>query len=573
MLYLRLLCPLHLLDCLRHHLQYLFPPSPRSIEDSEFIDNISADQGGGVAILTNTPVAISGCAFRGNSAVTKGGGVSVEGAAFSVTNCSFSGNRAKLGGGLAGFARAGFFLRGSVSASTFTDGSATDGGGVYVSPFLGTGASLTIQSSEFTRNHAERSGGAVAAEAGVAVVVSGGLGITANSAGSFGGAVATVSTTWPGAAPSAAVTASTLAVSDLALIRNTAGISGGAAWINGTAGWAVDFRNATFLQNSAAGATPRGGALSLENVRAASVTSCRFQNNTVVVFAPQTGLWASWVSSPFGSGSGGAIFAASPDASAASPAQLNVTDSVLAGNSAEYGGAVASVQGVRADLRGCRIAANAAWKAGGALFLDAPQKEAGSGSNSSSGSGDGGGTAVGGAGCVFSTNTAPLGGAAAVMGGHPLSVDSAAFQGNRADRGGALYVSAFAPPPVNGSTTRAASPALSPLRLARVTASDNRAEIGGFLFLEVRGRETGNRQLGEQKQSSQHASSPPARCKAWRSHAHVPTTGRELLSLGSLIGPDASCPTTTAPLAGCRDACGRARLRLLLRPLSGEQHR
>lgn len=357
--------------------------------------------------------------LRGNTAASNGGAVYVEGASFSVRNCSFESNRAPRGAGLAAFARAGSFLTGEVSQSRFSGGRATDGGGVYLSPYLGAGASLSLAATEFVGNGAERSGGGAAAEAGAALAVSSGSLFVRNSAAAFGGAFATVSTKWAATSAAAApvsVSVSAVHLTDTLLESNTAGISGGAAWVNGTDGWSVALLRTTFRTNAAAGATPRGGALSLESVGAAAVDLCRFENNSVVAAAPRAELWGSWVSSPFGQGSGGAIFAA---AAATTASTLRLTDTVFSGNSADSGGALASVQGVRTDIRNCTLSGNEARYDGGGLLLDSR--------------GVGAATEVHGEGTVFSGNVASRGGVVAVLAGHSCSLDGAAITGEAAN--------------------------------------------------------------------------------------------------------------------------------------------
>ncbi len=87
----------------------------------------SAVFGGGIANFSNntSTLIVSHSTFTDNSA-TEGGGI-YNNATLSVSHSTFTGNPATDGGGIANFGIGTL----SVSHSTFTDNSATDGGGIY----------------------------------------------------------------------------------------------------------------------------------------------------------------------------------------------------------------------------------------------------------------------------------------------------------------------------------------------------------------------------------------------------------------------------------------------------------
>ncbi len=311
--------------------------STATISNSIFTNNYA---GSGGSIFNYGTVTVSSSSFTGNSAGAYGGGLDNEDGEAIVTDCIFTSDSAGIGGGLANvFGRvtvsgtaftSNFAIVGSVdgggigggiandgaltvSDSTFTGNSASNGGGVY-NFMLGTatvsgstfsinsasgiggglynGGTATVTNSTFTSNSAVFGGGIDNYTS--AILTEGGSTFTSNSA-TFGGDGGGLSNY------------GTATVSDSTFFKNSADSGGGIE--NGTSGngsliGTVTVTNSTFTDNSATGnnggGIANGGMLvvsgssftdnssfyggGLSNYGTATVKSSTFASNTAVIY-------------------------------------------------------------------------------------------------------------------------------------------------------------------------------------------------------------------------------------------------------------------------------------------------
>ncbi len=97
-----------------------------TLTDCEFIANAAKD-GGGMYILEGSPM-LAGCAFTRNMASSRGGGMYNRGGNLTLTNCTLSGNTASDGGGMVNT----FYSSPTLTHCTFSRNSASyRGGGMF----------------------------------------------------------------------------------------------------------------------------------------------------------------------------------------------------------------------------------------------------------------------------------------------------------------------------------------------------------------------------------------------------------------------------------------------------------
>lgn len=225
-----------------------------------------------------------------------------------------------------------------------------------------------------------------------------------------------------------------------------------------------------------------GGAIFVESAPAADICSCAFVGNAAL----------SSSNGASGPSRGGALsfandgvymyseppqrvegFGPSPNVTAATVSACTFEE-----NAAGEGGAVAASQRVALVIDGCALSANAADSRGGALALFGDPAPAASSTAAAAVPPP---TTLVTGNTAFVANNATGGGAVvAVSGVHLLTFSGVSVVNNTAPRGAVVYLDPLTDP--------SAPPALS-----AVSAEGNAAEIGGFVFHEVRVRGRGRR--------------------------------------------------------------------------------
>jgi predicted outer membrane repeat protein len=164
-----------------------------TITASTFSGNAAGSYGGGGIYNYGGTVAVTASDFCGNSAAYDsagyggyGGGIlnGSSGLSVTVTASTFSGNTATDGGGGV-YSQSSFFplaLTGSTFSGNYAGGHGGSGGGIGVE-----GGAVTVGSSTFSGNRAELSGGGIWAGGGTLTVTNATLG--GNAAGANGGAI------------------------------------------------------------------------------------------------------------------------------------------------------------------------------------------------------------------------------------------------------------------------------------------------------------------------------------------------------------------------------------------------
>jgi predicted outer membrane repeat protein len=120
-----------------------------TVTNSAFTGNSASGAGGG--IYNFDALTVTGTTFTGDSSFVGGGIANVGAGVATVSKDTFSHDSAVFGGGIANFSNNTSTL--IVSHSTFTDNSATEGGGIY------NNATLSVSHSTFTGNSATDGGG------------------------------------------------------------------------------------------------------------------------------------------------------------------------------------------------------------------------------------------------------------------------------------------------------------------------------------------------------------------------------------------------------------------------------
>ncbi|ETO25189.1 Polymorphic membrane protein, partial [Reticulomyxa filosa] len=215
----------------------------------------------GVTPLVEQPLTISNSQFVNNLAASDGAGVAVMLASnYSVTNCLFRGNIARLSG-------AGFFdgngyatCRANISLmidSVFVNNSAQQvqicvcvcvfsrkGGGLFI-----RGCNTTVTNTTFRDNSAIGLGGSLMIDAASGRTMLSQLVVTNSQSGRHGGGIA--------------ITGGNVFLTNVTLMNNTASQNGGGLYVRGTQGWVlnVDLQNAVIDWNTAS----QGGGASIES--------------------------------------------------------------------------------------------------------------------------------------------------------------------------------------------------------------------------------------------------------------------------------------------------------------------
>lgn len=142
----------------------------------------TAGQGGALHVSDGVQLDDSGSFYTGNRAATDGGAIAHEsGGRLTVENLTLSANQAPSGRGGAVFVDGVSAV--SVLASSFSNGHAQHGGGMFVS---NVAPGVSIRESSFSENRATASGGGLAADASGEIRLAGGQ-FTGNQAADGGG--------------------------------------------------------------------------------------------------------------------------------------------------------------------------------------------------------------------------------------------------------------------------------------------------------------------------------------------------------------------------------------------------
>jgi hypothetical protein len=200
---------------------------PTTVINSQFIANAATGgQGGGLSVIGFTDV-ISGCAFRGNTALGKGGGMFlVKAKSLEITATKVTGNKSSdVGGGvvLYGYDTTAADSILKISKSQVSNNSSgSEGGGLYGFD----GFTLTMSSTSVDGNHAAIFGGGMA--------TAGGPGNTENvkiTGGDFSGN-GTPEATGSNGGGLGLESAGNVTISGTAIRNNECGVQGGGIYID-----------------------------------------------------------------------------------------------------------------------------------------------------------------------------------------------------------------------------------------------------------------------------------------------------------------------------------------------------
>lgn len=382
-----------------------------NILSTQFDDN-TASFGGGVANPLGI-VDISNSDFAGNSASQQGGGLwngffNDRSATARVTQSSFTDNSASDGGGIANLGIL------NVISTTFTDNSATQGGAIN------NQATLSAISSTFTTNHAAGDGGGLYSFGTDTLLL---CTFTSNSADGTGGGVQG---------------GNALYVEQSTFTSNTATRAGGLS-----VGSSTVINSSSFDQNVAT----YGGGIGAGN-GSLQLSGTTFTDNQ-----------ATYGAGIFNGGAG----------------QINAVDITLTGNVAtDHGGGIYNADITQVSIRSSTISGNTAAQGGG-LFNDVQGSVAIMQCKFEDNSAQSGGALYNeGTGFLTATLTLVSGNSAQSGGGlfnfGTAQIDNSTFEGNSADNGGAIY---------HGHDYDSAASLL----VVNVTIADNHAtQAGGGIF-------------------------------------------------------------------------------------------
>ena len=316
------------------------------LRDDDIGQNLS---GGGAVCILGDNHTITNSTFTNNTTInhlSNGGGVSAEGNNITVSNSTFNGNKAYCQG-------AGLYVNGNdaiLEGNIFLNNSQEPQSGreqnhgsssvpkAYVTPGGGAiainGSDANLEGNKLFTNNSEYRGGAILTSGhditltdniitgNVAVNHGGAIYVGANSSGTTtinGGSINanSVSSVESGNGYGGAIfTASDLVIDGTGFNNNSAGIGGGAIYIQGSAG--------------------------SNNHAELNITDATFTNNTVTGGYNQAGSYQS--------GYGGAIRGAYVD--------IDIKDTPLSNNTADAYGGVMFVAGANIDLDGCTVEGN-----------------------------------------------------------------------------------------------------------------------------------------------------------------------------------------------------------------------
>ena len=192
------------------------------------------------ALFANGPVAIEGCTFTANRAVSGDGGAIHAKSSVTVKNSRFKGNKANDGGAISGLSDI------NVYGCEFESNTAEYEGGAVL---LNKGS---VENSTFTENHATREGGALSLKENGKIINSS---FFKNTAGIMGGAFTT--------------SAGKLTLDGSSFTGNTA-VQGGAAHILNDA----EITDCDFTENGA----NEGGAIYANDMKG-DISGCEFNDN------------------------------------------------------------------------------------------------------------------------------------------------------------------------------------------------------------------------------------------------------------------------------------------------------
>lgn len=185
-----------------------------SITSSNFTQNTAQQNGAALYIVGSTQITMTGVTLDSNSAVVSGGGIHYQPKAaqpkMTITSCTITNNKAQSGAGVSLVSAASSPIVYVDNSNTYTGNVASlNGGGVYAHGSL---QSVTIQSSNYSGNQAS-TGGALFSSDPITFSITGTT-FTNNKASGSGGAVSMTS-------------ASQVSMTTCTVSNNEAGAAGG----------------------------------------------------------------------------------------------------------------------------------------------------------------------------------------------------------------------------------------------------------------------------------------------------------------------------------------------------------
>ena len=454
----------------------------------KFINNHSDGCGGAISAYGSLTVRNS--EFIGNTAASRGGAIyNSKSSAESVTrhteitNCTFDSNVATYGGAVALYASSMSYTEGAIAkitSSTFTanaasleagGASAANGGAIHADRQI----SLKIIDSLLDGNYAASEGGAIYA-ASMSVVSISGSTISSNTSSKHGGAIV--------------LRSSTMTVENTIFSENTTVNNGGAIYIsyqsNIDMNSVLSVSESTFIGNESEG---NGGAIYFtrrsidEKVTHLTVKDTDFISNRainggaiftasgVIAYMKDVSFQAN-AADKSESGDGGAMYIAG---SSIETDRASFLDNTATG----IGGALSISSGASVILNGINASGNTSGKSGGfALVDDASLNLYNSEINNNVSASTGGAIYFDADAKAniyntsFSGNSSINNGSAIMIytGGTTVLLHTVTFVGNNTEGYGTVYVS-------NSSTAK----------ICNVTATDNSAKRGGFLYVTTTG--------------------------------------------------------------------------------------
>ncbi len=459
-------------------------------------DNVATLGFGGGMFTRDCPsIAVSASLLAGNAAGGRyGGGIAAFNSTLQVTGCTLRNNAAPSGcGGALGLdVNAALQLDGG---SVVANNTARDGGGACCElcasmamqdsymidneaaaggsgGALYSSASPTVLSNMTLRDNAAPTGGAIAAYASPLTLAD--CVLEGNAAqGTHGGAVLHDASDDPDGAP--------LALSRCRLAGNVAAAGGGALAVLAAAD--ASLAGSSFESNAASGDAAAGGALWALDVRVLGITGCRFAANAVTLVAQsltQLGYGSAPVAAASGTGGGAWLGANLGNCSVA------IDGSVFADNAAPSGGGIYATGGIALLIRASsfqRCAAVGDAAQGGGLVTDeaataalADTTFAGCSAVRGGGAWHGGASRAAYARCTFDGNVGTPGVNAK---GSAMHIDAAA----RVTVAGTLFARNMGPVGVTDGTVALAGDTETRLALSDSVFDGNTANLGGCLFI------------------------------------------------------------------------------------------
>lgn len=313
-----------------------------NLSDGTISNNKGAASGGGLKTGAACAVTISGGEITGNSAVN-GGGMFLSGnsSTATVTGGTFTENDAGSSGGFAYISQnCTITVKGGTYADNRTDG---DGGAIRLA---GAYSRLIAEAGTFSNNYAKGGGGAVSKETTTGGITISGGSYTGNEAGGSGGAISS---------------AINITVQGTTVIsENTAGSSGGG--IQTSFGMTVS-GDVQILNNKAT--TGNGGGLSTGQtitINGATVRGNSAGGNGGGMYAGIINATDVTLDSNTATGSGGGFYLPSHTCSA------TIKNCTFTGNRAANGGGFGSESG-NLTVDNCTLTGNTATASGGGIYI------------------------------------------------------------------------------------------------------------------------------------------------------------------------------------------------------------